>query len=135
MKHLLKITLASFVLIGAGSAALADHGHKKDDHEHHDMKKDEGTGLGVLNSINAEASTVNLSHEPMPELGWPEMTMELPVSRRVDLTSFAAGDKVQFTLKKGRDDVFRIMIICKTDKDKVVKDLCKTSSEDGHSHH
>ncbi|MEW8496824.1 MAG: copper-binding protein [Candidatus Thiodiazotropha taylori] len=45
----------------------------------------------------------------MPSLKWPEMTMDLPVTKRVDLSRFKAGDQVHFTLKKGRDNHFRII--------------------------
>lgn len=37
------------------------------------------------------------------------MTMDLPVTRRVDLKTFVTGDPVTFTLKRGRDNVFRIV--------------------------
>ena len=57
---------------------------------------------------DAPNNMVNLTHAPMPELNWPEMTMDLPTTRRVDLSSFNEGDKVEFMLKKGRDNRFRI---------------------------
>lgn len=80
--------------------------------QHHEMRageKAEASGKGVLQQIDVKAGKVNLSHEPIPEMGWPEMTMDLPVTRRVDLKTFVAGDPVTFTLKRGRDNVFRIV--------------------------
>lgn len=65
-------------------------------------------GMGILNQVNSEQKTVNLTHEPIPALNWPAMTMDLPVTKRIDLSGFKAGDKVHFTLKQGRDKQFRI---------------------------
>ena len=71
----------------------------------------EASGTGVVNSINGDKKEVNLTHEPMPELGWPKMTMDLPVTGKVDLGAIKAGDKVTFRLKMGRDKVYRVMEI------------------------
>lgn len=68
----------------------------------------EASGVGVINSVDADKGTVNLTHEPMPELGWPTMTMDLPVTKRVELGGVKAGDKVDFKLKFGRDKTYRI---------------------------
>ncbi len=68
----------------------------------------EASGVGVVNSIDADKGMINLTHEPMPELGWPTMTMDLPVTKRVDLGGVKAGDKVDFKLKLGRDKKYRV---------------------------
>ncbi len=39
------------------------------------------------------------------------MTMDLLVTKRVDLTPIKAGDKVDFKLKLGRDKTYRIIEI------------------------
>ena len=63
----------------------------------------------MLEEVRAGEGVVEITHEPMPDIGWPQMTMDIPVTRRVDLNGFKAGDKVEFELKKGRDDVYRIV--------------------------
>ena len=73
------------------------------------MAAAEASSEGVINSINAEGGSVNITHPPMPEINWPEMTMDIPVSGTVDLSAFNDGDTVQFTVRRGRDDVFRIV--------------------------
>lgn len=73
------------------------------------MAAAEATAPGVLNAIDVENGVVNLTHPPMPEVGWPEMAMDLPVTRAVDLSQFAVGDRVIFTVRRGRDDQFRIV--------------------------
>ena len=83
--------------------------------KHDKMKAVEGNkeavAVGVINSVDASAGKINVTHEPVPELGWPKMTMDLPVTRRVDLSSVKPGSTVNITLKQGRDKQFRVMAI------------------------
>jgi len=88
---------------------------KHDGHgTHGDMKAvevkpgTEAAGVAVINTVDADRGMVNLTHEPMPELGWPTMTMDLPVTRRVDMSGIKPGDKVDFTIKLGRDKQYRV---------------------------
>ena len=69
----------------------------------------EASGVGVVNTIDADQKKINITHEPMPSLNWPKMTMELPVTKRVDLGGVKVGDKVDFTLKLGRDKQYRVI--------------------------
>lgn len=71
----------------------------------------EAEAKGKINTIDADAGVVNVTHEPVEALGWPTMTMDLPVTRRVDLTAVKPGTDVTFKLKKGRDKKFRIIAI------------------------
>ena len=71
----------------------------------------EAEAIGVVNSVDAGARSMNITHEPVKELGWPKMTMDLPVTRRVDLSAVEQGAKVRFRLKQGRDKQFRIIAI------------------------
>lgn len=95
-----------------------DHGDMQTDMDHSTMDHGameggmaaaEASSEGVINSVNAEGGSVNITHPPMPEINWPEMTMDIPVSGTVDLSAFNDGDTVQFTVRRGRDDVFRIV--------------------------
>jgi Cu(I)/Ag(I) efflux system protein CusF len=97
---------------------------------HGDMQPaaNQAMGMGTLHSIDLEKRTVNLTHEPMPALNWPKMTMDLPVTSRVDLAAVKPGDHIHFTLKLGRDDVYRI-IEMKT----VVME--KATGDGDHAHH
>lgn len=65
-------------------------------------------GKGVINSVSADKRMVNITHEPIPEINWPEMTMDLPVTRHVDLDAVEVGSDVNFMLKLGRDKQYRI---------------------------
>ncbi len=93
-----------------------DHGKMEGGHAGHGEMKavevkpgTEASGTGVLNSVDTSKGMVNLTHEPMPELGWPTMTMDLPVSKRVDLSAVKPGENIDFTLKLGRDKQYRVM--------------------------
>lgn len=74
-------------------------------------KTDGAAGTGVIHSIDTTKRIINLTHEPMPDLGWPVMTMDLPATKRVDLSGLKEGDKVDFKLKLGRDKKYRIIEI------------------------
>lgn len=62
-----------------------------------------GQASGTVNSVDAEARKINISHGPIQALGWPPMTMDFPVAPSVDLKSIKPGSRVNFTLKKGDD--------------------------------
>lgn len=66
-------------------------------------------GTGTLNSVDAEKHMVNLTHDPIKDLGWPKMRMEFSVDPSVDLSGFKAGDTVSFALKPVADDDYTIV--------------------------
>ena len=66
------------------------------------------SGVGTVNAVNLERRTVNLSHEPIPSVGWPAMTMDLPVTPPVDLSTVRPGRRVTFTLRRGADGLYAI---------------------------
>ena len=87
-------------------------GHQGMDHsgmEHGDQVM----GIGVIHRVSKLNKMVNLTHEPIPALNWPEMTMDLPVADSVDLTSLQTGQKVKFHLKLGADKKYVITSIMK----------------------
>lgn len=73
------------------------------------------TGSGTVNSVMAAHHMVNLTHDPIPAIGWPTMTMDFKVSEAIDLTAFAQGDAVHFELGKGEDGIFFISALHKLD--------------------
>ena len=56
---------------------------------------------GLVNSVATDPPTLNLSHEPIPELGWPTMTMAFAVADDVDLAAVAPGQSLRFALTEG----------------------------------
>ncbi len=65
-------------------------------------------GMGVVKEINAEASTVTLAHEAIPELNWPAMVMSFKVAGEAGTVS--VGQKVKFELTGEGTDVTIIKI-------------------------
>jgi Cu(I)/Ag(I) efflux system protein CusF len=68
-------------------------------------------GTGTVNSVDPAQHKVNLSHSPIPEIGWPAMTMDFPVAASVDLTAIKPGSRVNFTIEKGQGGMYEIQSI------------------------
>jgi Cu(I)/Ag(I) efflux system periplasmic protein CusF len=68
-------------------------------------------GTGTVNSVDPAQHKVNLTHNPIPEIGWPTMTMEFPVKPSVDLKTIKPGSRVNFTIEKGQDGMYEIQAI------------------------
>jgi Cu(I)/Ag(I) efflux system membrane fusion protein len=60
-------------------------------------------GSGVLKEVLPDEHKVNMAHEPIPAIGWPDMVMYFKVKPEVDLSSFKPDEKVQFELEQGDD--------------------------------
>lgn len=91
-------------------------------------------GTGVLRDINIEGKKINITHGPIPSLRWPEMTMDLPVSENVDLSTFKADDEVNFFLKlEDKAYVIEKMEVIETDAKHDHKGEMK--KEDHSQHH
>lgn len=60
-------------------------------------------GTGILREVLPAEHKVNMSHDPIPALGWPDMTMDFKVKAGVSLENYKADDKVMFELEKDED--------------------------------
>jgi len=106
MKHL-ALTLAATLLTATAAFAQTNHGTMN--HSNMSGKQMEGAvhAKAVVNSI-AEG-TANVSHEPIPEIGWPAMTMDLALAPDAQIMGeVAAGDSVTLMLIKGEDGIYVI---------------------------
>jgi Cu(I)/Ag(I) efflux system periplasmic protein CusF len=54
-----------------------------------------GKGTGTVTAIDKAAGKITLEHGPIPEVGWPAMTMAFDAKPAV-LAGLAVGDKVAF---------------------------------------
>ena len=94
-------------LVATASFASDDHSSHSDHTagEHAPMR--EGVHAEVtINSILD--GVVNLSHGPIPEIGWPAMTMDLTLLSGADVIDVAEGDDAMMILEKGDDGIFAI---------------------------
>ena len=68
-------------------------------------------GAGTVNSIDASAHRINVSHGPIPAIGFPAMTMDFAVAPSVDLQAVKPGTRVNFTVEKGQGGMYVIQSI------------------------
>ncbi len=92
--------------------AAQESGHDSMDHSSmgHEMagNHEAAEGVGVVHRVSKLNRTVNLTHEPIPSLKWPAMTMDLPVAKSVDIGGLKSGDKIKFKLELGADKKYTI---------------------------
>ena len=69
-------------------------------------------GSGVIKALKSGENKINLQHDPIEELGWPSMTMDLMLDESVSLEGLAVGDTVMFHLEQ-RDNRYLITSIHK----------------------
>ncbi|MBX7541876.1 copper-binding protein [Qipengyuania sp. GH29] len=71
-------------------------------HDMSAMEESAGTrtasAVGTVTAIDAEAGTLTVDHEPVAELGWPQMVMAFDASEEVR-GDVVVGDKVEFTVE------------------------------------
>lgn len=108
------------VVVSLGVSSVVQLSAQAMDHQHQMTGQDamgamaqgeasDGTaGEGVINAVDRANRSVNITHDPIPALSWPGMTMDLPVTEGVDLASVKPGEKVDFKLMLGADNVYRI---------------------------
>ncbi|MCB1796931.1 MAG: copper-binding protein, partial [Candidatus Competibacteraceae bacterium] len=63
---------------------------------------------GVINTVEVDSHTVNITHEPIPELNWPTMTMDFPTAQGVDLEQLRPDRKLRFRISEGEDGRYQI---------------------------
>ena len=68
-------------------------------------------GTGTVNSVDPTQHKINLSHQPIPEIGWPAMTMEFPVAPSIDLKAIKPGTRVNFTIEQQPGGMYEIRAI------------------------
>lgn len=66
---------------------------------------------GTVNTVDPAQHKLNITHNPIPEIGWPAMTMDFPVAPSVDLQSMRPGMRVNFTIEQGQGGIYQIQAI------------------------
>ena len=95
-------------LAGEGHATHSQHGSDMQmAHEGHN----DAHGTGTVNSVDPAQHKINLSHQAIPDIGWPAMTMDFPVAASVDLKPVKPGTRVNFTIEKGQGGMYEIQAI------------------------
>lgn len=101
-------------------AAWAQSSDGEMDHSHMEMKESvEVDGdLAEAGDIHTTATIhsvgedkVNLSHPAIEEIGWPAMTMDLPLLEDAAVGPVEEGEEATITLMKGPDGMYGISAI------------------------
>lgn len=105
------LSLALAALVLSTPLALAQMNHSTMDHSNMPLSDEMMEGAvhtkAVVNSLGD--GTANVSHEPIPEIGWPAMTMDLAMTPDAQMMGeIAAGDSVTLMLIKGDDGMYAI---------------------------
>ncbi len=107
MKTLVQ-TLTILALSAGAALAQASHGM---DHANMPITDQQMEGsvhaAATINEIGD--GKANVSHGPIPEIGWPAMTMDLPLLEGAEMMGEASpGDEVMLMLIKGDDGMYAI---------------------------
>ena len=60
-------------------------------------------GTGVVNKLMPSENKINMAHDPIPAIDWPDMIMDFNVNGDVSLDKLSNGDKVEFELEKSNN--------------------------------
>lgn len=114
MQKKLLIGAAAIVAAGLTTAAVVAQNTHTMDHSKMDMSGEAVEGAvhakAVVNSIGD--GTANVSHGPIPEIGWPAMTMDMAVLPDAEMMgTINPGDGVTMMLVKGEDGMYAIQAL------------------------
>lgn len=63
---------------------------------------------GVVKAIDVDGRKITVSHPPIPQIGWPAMTMEFAVAPAVDLSAIKPNNTVNFSMEQGANGMYVI---------------------------
>lgn len=103
MRKLMIAAVAALPLMTA-SALAQSRGHGS--HGNHSSMQDGVHADGTLNKMMD--GKANISHGPIPDIGWPAMTMDLPFLEGAEIGDVSEGQSVMLMLEKGHDGMYGI---------------------------
>ncbi len=98
-------------VLAGGQSSRAVHPHNDSEMQMADAGRNDAHGAGTVNSVDPAQHKVNVSHNPIPEIGWPAMTMDFPVAPSVDLRALKPGTRVNFTIERSLGGMYEIRAI------------------------
>ncbi|MEN3794768.1 efflux RND transporter periplasmic adaptor subunit [Fulvimarina sp. MAC3] len=69
----------------------------------------DATGLATVHAVTPDGK-LSVSHDPIPALSWPAMTMDLP-AQNVDFDAVPLDTRVEIDLSEGEDGVYSIIAV------------------------
>lgn len=109
----MRILLLTAALTFSASAVMAQsthsHGHNHSGSETKTEGHQEMPGVHAEAKINAiDGNTVNVSHGPIPDIGWPSMTMDLTLLEGAEVGDVKPGDTAMMMLEQDPDGIYGI---------------------------
>lgn len=102
------VTSAQF-LIDSESSKTSDF--KRMNHEEEPPPPTSVWIQATINSLNAEEHQVNATHAPIPQWGWPEMTMDFAVAESVETSKIEEGMQLNIKISKIDKNQYEIKAI------------------------
>jgi len=68
-------------------------------------------GVGTVKVVKSAEHKLNITHDPIPALNWPAMTMDFEVKDGVSLEDVHPGDRIHFGLVKSANNRYVISMI------------------------
>lgn len=107
MKKLLISTLSASFLFAGAALAHEDHDSMHGQHMNMKMASTQKTGAqsttfqttGTVEKIDPAKGAATISHQAIPALKWPAMTMPFSVDDKALFGKLKAGEKVDFEFK------------------------------------
>ena len=71
----------------------------------------DAVGSGTIHAVMTDDGKVSISHDPIAALGWPAMTMDLPIATTVDPDAIPLDAPVEFDLMQGDGAMYVITAV------------------------
>lgn len=97
------------------SSSHEAHDHSEHDHNMISSGNKMAMGSGIIHKVDVSNKKINLTHDPIPELKWPKMTMDLEVADNVDLGNIPLNQAIKFHIQLGQDKIYRVTEIISED--------------------
>ena len=109
----MRILLLTAALALSAPAVMAqsthNHGHNHSGAEAKSEDHGQMAGVHAEATIHKiEGNVVNVSHGPIPEIGWPSMTMDLTLLEGAKVGDVKPGDTAMMMLEQGADGIYGI---------------------------
>lgn len=118
-------SILAAVVVFAAAPAYALEGEPTAASMHHSDHCGLPMGEGMVTALDVRSSKATIDHGPIAALGWDAMNMDFISARGIDLSAFAAGDRVHFLLAEDtRSKSYRIEAMCALDVSEGLHDAC-----------
>jgi Cu(I)/Ag(I) efflux system membrane fusion protein len=67
--------------------------------------------VGTVDRVMAGHGMLTITHEPIPDIGWPVMTMDFQAGAEVDLSLLRVGDRIHFELARNDGGTYVVTAI------------------------